>query len=332
VISLGKFLNSSNEVDDRSYVNAIGLLLEGLKSHTLDYNREDHERFQVDVLGCQGKLLPGMPVPDLFVLVGQVIKTFEEYNRRTAGKLRSQFSEFQSIISGLGEAVGKMAFASDASLARLNKIQSQLAATEQIDDLRMLKTRLFDCLVSIADEVEEHKKLSTSGMTTLAEGARDLDRSIEVTRRSACDPVTGLPMRRAAESALLRVAEGGISAVAVVFLVKRLKQVNSRYGYEAGDGLLAKLAAHLKSGVRPEEGMYRWSGASFLGIITRNTHFEIIRRSIAMLIASTPGYEITSAGRSAIIPVALDWTSFPVIRPVDKLVGQLEMFVDDQDS
>jgi GGDEF domain-containing protein len=43
-----------------------------------------------------------------------------------------------------------------------------------------------------------------------------------------------------------------------------VKQVNARFGYKAGDGLLAKLATYLGSAANPEQGLYRWSGPALL--------------------------------------------------------------------
>jgi len=194
---------------------------------------------------------------------------FEEYSRRTAGRLRAQFSESQSIISVLGNAIAAMASGSDASLARLREIQSQLSAAERIDDMRDLKKHLCECLSGMAAEVEEHRKNSTRGMSRLAEGTQEFENSIDLAPRQVVfDPVTGLPARVEAEAALFKVADGGDAAMAMVLALKRLKHVNSQFGYGVGDSLLAKLSKYLRSSGHLDEGLYRWSGPALLAIIT----------------------------------------------------------------
>ena len=333
MISLGKFLRGQDEPEAPQYVRALSLLVQGMELHTLDYNKEDYVRFRAGLAGIQQVLLPETPVPEMLVLVGGAIKTFEEYNQRTAGRLRSQFQEMRSIIATFSGAVATMVSASDASLVRLHEIQSQLSAAEKIDDLRVLKMHLCDCLNGMAAEVEEHKKNSASGMARLAEGAQEFESSVDRRHgRTIADHVTGLPPRAQAEAALSKIADSGTQAVAVVFVMKRLKQLNSRFGYEAGNGLLAWLSTYLGSGTNPEEGFYRWSGPALLALISRRVPLIRIRQEIGSLVAAMPSREITIGARMVSIPVSVGWTAFPVTGPVEKLVRQLQAFVEGQSS
>jgi GGDEF domain-containing protein len=304
-----------------------------MELHTLDYNNEDYGGFRAGLARIQRRLFPEIPIPELLVLVGAAIQTFEEYNQRTAGRLHSQFSELRSIIAALSGAVATMVSASDASLVRLREIQAQLSAADLIDDLRVLKTHLCACLNGMAAEVEEHKKNSAAGMARLAEGAREFEGSVDRTHgRAVSDPVTGLPARAEAEAVLSKLAGGGSAAIAVVFVVKRLKQMNSRFGYEVGNGLLAGLSTYLRSGANPEEGLYRWSGPALLAVIGRNVPLVRIRQEIGRLVADMPQHEITIGARMVMVPVSVGWTAFPVTGPVERLVRQLEAFVEGQSS
>src|ERR1022692_3097454 len=101
------------------------------------------------------------------------------------------------------------------------------------------------------------------------------------TKRTPRPAWRGLPARAEAEAALSKVAGSGIQAVAVVFVMKRLKQLNSRFGYEAGNGLLAWLSTYLGSGANPEEGLFRWSGPALVAVIRRNVPLARIRQELA---------------------------------------------------
>jgi len=310
-------------------VRAIGLLLQGIELHTLDFNKEDYARFRTDMAKLQERLLPQVAEPQLYVLVGEIIKTFEAYNRQTSGKLRAQFSELQSIISTFTCAVAGMVSASDASLKRLGQIRAELGHAESIEDLRLLKTHLCDCLNSMASEVEEHRKHSACGMEKLAKGARELGNSMQRTVPS--DRVTGLPMRMEADAALVELAERA-DGVAVIFVLKRLRQVNARFGYEVGDGLLERLTTYLTSGTNPEQGLYRWSGRALLAVISRHEPIDHIRQEVGRLIANMPEYEVRIGPRIAMIPVTVGWSVFPVTRPVEKLISHLDAFINSQNE
>lgn len=333
MISLGRFLRVHACDEDASYVRALSLLLQGIELHTLEHNQEDYECFQAELSGVQRGLFPKISIPWTFVLVGRAIKALEEYSRRTAGRLRAQFTELQSITSALSNAITTMVSASEASLGRLRAIQAQLLAAERMDDLRLVKKHLNDCLNDMAVEVAEHRNHSECGRARLAQEAQDFENSIDCAqRRVASDPVTGLPPRAEAEAALSKVADSGVAAVAVVLTLKRLKQVNSRCGHGVGDSLLAKLSAYVRSGASLEEGPYRWSGPALMAIITRNVSFDRIRHEIGRLVADMPEYEIAVGGQMATILASVGWAVFPVTLAVDKLVREMDEFVVSQSS
>jgi diguanylate cyclase (GGDEF)-like protein len=331
LISLGTFLRPHGCDEDASYVRALSLLLQGIELHTLEHNPEDYECFQAELSGVQRGLFPKISIPWMFVLVGRAIKALEEYSRRTAGRLRAQFTELQSITSTLSNAITSMVSASEASLARLRAIQTLLSAAERMDDLRLVKKHLCDCLNDMAADVQEHRHNSVDGGARLAEGAQELENSIHrAQRRVASDPVTGLPARAEAEAALSQIAATGDAAVAVVLTLKRLKQMNSRFGHGVGDSLLAKLSTYLQSGASLGAGPYRWSGPALMAIITRNVSFDRIRHEIGGLVADMPEYQIAVGERMVTILASVGWAVLPVTGAVDKLVRELDEFVVSQ--
>jgi hypothetical protein len=120
--------------------------------------------------------------------------------------------------------------------------------------------------------------------------------------------------------------------VAVVFVMKRLRELTSRFGPEVGNSLFAWLSAYLRTGANPEKGFYRWTGPALLAVISRNAPLLRIRREIASLVAEMPEREITIGARTVTLPLSVGWTVFPVTSPVEKLVRQLEVFVESQSS
>ncbi len=330
MISLARYLKTKPEGEETPYLRAIDLLLQGLELHTLDYNKEDHAHFQSELARLEERLSPELAGPDLLKLIGAVIRIFQTYNRQTGVKLRAQFAELQSIISTFTSAVAAMVSASDASLRRLGEIRSQLGTAETIEDLRTLKAHLSDCLNHMAGEVEQYRRNSAANMEGMAKGSRELEQSLQCTLRPVPDPVTGLAARPEAEGVLTRLALADSAAVAAIFVVKRLKQVNARFGREVGDALLSRLSTYLGSGMNSHERIYRWSGPALLAVITRDVSFDLIRRDIGRLIGAIPEYEVNVGPRTAIIPISVGWALFPVTRPAARFINQLDVFVNSQ--
>jgi GGDEF domain-containing protein len=333
LISLKRYLSGGREEGANSAIRAVSLLIQGIGLHALDQNKVDYEGLRGDLTILGDQLSPKTTEAELLVIVGEVIKNLEAYNRRGAGRLRGQLAELQGIIAALGGAMAKMVSASDTSLDKLRDIRTALAATEQIEDLRRLKVNLSQCLDGIGMEVEAHKKQSSTGMAALNDGVLEFEkRRSHLQEKPATDPVTGLQTRAEAENLLTEQASGNAPSVAVIFAVKRLKQVNTRFGYGAGDGLLERLATYLGS-ARPEDALYRWSGPALLSVIRRDMSFEKVRQDMRSLVAGIPEYEIRiGAARVAMVITAVGWAAFPVAIPVEKLVAQLDGFVNSQIS
>jgi GGDEF domain-containing protein len=331
LISLSRYLNSGTGVASPSAIRAISLLIQGMGLHSLDQNKEDYDYLRSELTYLEQGLGEKTNEPELLIAVGQVLKTLETYNRRTAGRLRAQFAELQGIISTLSGAVGKMVSASDVSLGKLKGIQSEITGADQIEDLKRLKTHLSACLETIGQEVESHRYNSSSSLTALTAGLQEFEsRVARVQTQVATDPVTGLPMRGEAETVLAKNAELSTKSVAVIFAIKRLKQVNIRFGYASGDGMLERLATYLGSAATPADGLYRWNGPALLAIFSRDFPFDRIRDDVRKLVTAIPEYEVRIGTRVAEVVMAVGWAIFPVTRPADKIVRQIDAFVASQ--
>jgi diguanylate cyclase (GGDEF)-like protein/PAS domain S-box-containing protein len=82
------------------------------------------------------------------------------------------------------------------------------------------------------------------------------------------DPLTGLPNRRLLDDridvALARASRNG-DLVALLFCdLDRFKEINDRYGHEAGDEVLRQLANRLRLALRPSDSLARLGGDEFV--------------------------------------------------------------------
>jgi diguanylate cyclase (GGDEF)-like protein/PAS domain S-box-containing protein len=115
--------------------------------------------------------------------------------------------------------------------------------------------------------------------TDATPAADALDRIAELERLAYIDPLTGLTNRRYGEITLrARIEEMQRYGwrFGVVFIdVDRFKDVNDRFGHEAGDSALVMVAKTLLNSARSFDVVSRWGGEEFLIIIANIDNAEL---------------------------------------------------------
>jgi diguanylate cyclase (GGDEF)-like protein len=105
------------------------------------------------------------------------------------------------------------------------------------------------------------------GLTWLALSVhrRDLHRLAQT------DSLTGLLNRRAFEEILARELkrsnQGGKAITVLQVDIDRFKQVNDRWGHQAGDEVLRRVASSLRMGLRPSDSLSRFGGEEFMILV-----------------------------------------------------------------
>lgn len=89
----------------------------------------------------------------------------------------------------------------------------------------------------------------------------------QVELQASTDSLTGLPNRRATEAKMQRLlADNETVAVAMADL-DRFKQLNDKYGHEAGDRALRIFADAVRPALRDEDVIGRWGGEEFVLVL-----------------------------------------------------------------
>lgn len=94
---------------------------------------------------------------------------------------------------------------------------------------------------------------------------------LEQHRDARTDPLTALANRRAMHErgrVELKLAKRTGVAVSVILCdLDHFKNINDRYGHEAGDAALVKVASVLKGAVRETDALGRWGGEEFIAVL-----------------------------------------------------------------
>jgi diguanylate cyclase (GGDEF)-like protein len=116
------------------------------------------------------------------------------------------------------------------------------------------------------------------------------------------DPLTGALNRQGLREALMKRLHGNADEdMAVVFLdIDHFKHINDRHGHDAGDEVLRRFAAIIRSEVRSTDKLVRWGGEEFLLLCpdTDGEHAATMAEKlrVAMLMQDWPyGLHVTSS-------------------------------------
>jgi diguanylate cyclase (GGDEF)-like protein len=131
-------------------------------------------------------------------------------------------------------------------------------------------------------------------------------------RRASTDVLTGLPNRRAVNDALKRMvahaARSGQPLAAIGLDLDRFKDINDRFGHEAGDTVLAAVGALLTSSVRTSDMVGRIGGEEFIVLAPdtdadgARTLAENLRAALQVEVVHGVDREITASLGVAVFP------------------------------
>ena len=324
MITLSRFLNADRELMEACF-RIIGLLVEGIGLHAVEVDTPDYQRFRADVSACGAKMTVEASASDLLVQAGSVIRAMEDYNKNVGRTMRQRNTEMQTIISMLTQAMIAVSDSGERTATRLQEIEKQLVTASMIEDVRLVRLRLAECL----DKIREEKQTQTEQSAKVIE---DLQKTIDQAPQwepasAGVDLTTGLPDRTVAETALNQAAALNEKAYAVIFIADRVQLINARFGYAAGDEVLKTVKGHIQKALRPADHLYRWRGPSFLALLRRTEPAETLRGEMSRITSTKLEKTVEIGNRSVLLPIGVHLAIFAVSSSVRLLTHKIDAFV-----
>lgn len=228
------------------------------------------------------------------------------------------------MVKMLTSSIAFMSAAGDANLLRLGEIEKEISSASEMNDVRTIRMRLGDCLTDIRNEAARQRDSNLATIGQLSQGLKAVESSAgDLSEMPIFDPVTQLPSRRAAETAL---AEDGGSVFAVVFALERLQAINLKFGRQVGDEILNKFSGAIRKKMPPSDRLFRWSGPVLLAILSRPGSIESVRGEVACIAEGNLEYIIETSTRSVLIPIAAQWSVFPKTAATHLLCQRIDAF------
>ena len=257
------------------------LALEGIALHSPVGEPAEHAAFQATMREFQLKLVEGAITPgEILVFTGAIIQTIQDYNRKVERHFANQKKDLQDMVAILNGIVIQSWRGNENAVANLKAIEKQLKTTCEQDDIRVLKSRLQDCVSAVQAETERRSQQRDSVREFMrTQVANPVVRS--ATEGHGEDPATGLRQRSHARELLGLKIAGGFAGYSVPIVLNRLQAINDRFGRDVGDAYFLASAQAVAQALRPTDQVFRWSGPALLAILDRDGPADAVRGEVA---------------------------------------------------
>ena len=164
-------------------------------------------------------------------------------------------------------------------------------------------------------QIADHEQRSLDEMTALAQWQMhaaimqavqsDLINQIRIEQqRALIDPLTGIwnraGVRQRLEQSWEQLADKGHTAIIAMADIDRFKRINDRWGHQAGDEVLKRVAQAMRDTMNPIGAVGRYGGEEFLVMVESDDArggdaidtFERLRQNVSLLPARYRGEEI----------------------------------------
>jgi diguanylate cyclase (GGDEF)-like protein len=323
VISLKKYIASNDT--ERELMRVTQLLIQGIGLHAVEGDPDAYSGFRQGIDHVLRKVDEAASAADFLPQASSALKLLEEHNRRTTTYLKQKAVELQSMVRMLTAAVGAISTAGDENVRQLRDIEQQVESASQIEDMRLVKAKLGECLSQIRREAERQR--TETGRTV-----EQLNQSLEGTQpakppAAGTDRVTGLPNRKEAEDALAKACQDQTPAYAVAVQIDRIQIFNARFGYEVGDDILRYFAKFLRQQWPGKDRMFRWTDTTILALLFRSSRLERVRDEVGRVMDHKYEHTVQTASRTVLLPISLRWAVFPMMSPPVLLVRNIDSLI-----
>jgi len=294
-----------------TFFTSLKQLVDVIGRSAIPADEHDHGEFQADLRRMEERMSLENPTETL-VAVGSVERAIEEYNGRVGRSVRQCQMELRGMVGMLTGTVSECMAASERSKQRLQGIEHRLEKASAIEDIRLLKLQLAECLESLRAEADEQRKAWAGQMEALSAGLHSARQALGGDGDAAAggrvekpvDALTGLPRRQEAMAALAEAMAGPRNQYAVVFAVDRVESANTRYGFGVGDQMLQAWQQLLHSWFGDGARVFRWSGPAFLMLLEREGEPRQVRTEIAQRCASRQEKMFQVGNRAVLLVIA----------------------------
>ncbi len=325
--TLGRYLHESGSGGDEQMVR---LLIQSIGLHAVDARHPDYESFNREITAILESLDTEATRDKLLVALGSVSQAMETYNSSITRFVSGQGRELQTMVSMLTRTLVTVASGSERSMRNLEAIESQLRTAGTVEDIKVLRVRLAECLTVVREEAARQRNENQVTIDVLQQELAARQRLSGKPANEGRDSVTGLALRAAAECAIYDAAKAPEPRYAVVGVVTKMQIINARFGYAIGNEILSEFANHVVARLSPQGVFYRWTGPSVVGILHRPEPLHVVRGMVSEVMQAPRSKSVTDGEKSALITSPAVWALHPLTTSPSEIIARIDKFVAEQ--
>lgn len=197
--------------------------------------------------------------------VTELESDLQSFAKRTADYYGQKTADIAGILDIITQSVETFESRDLLYLEQLGQMTRQmeaaLSAEASPETLRATYARQLDRLRSFVESLRADSQQVFDGVRN--DLSQIEDRLLRSEAEAKLDPLTYLVNRREMNRLIRERFPNQQPFSLLVFDIKRLCEINERFGTEAGDQVLQQLAARLGAQVRPRDILCRWGGDEF---------------------------------------------------------------------
>ena len=280
-------------------------LLTGMAIHPLKGHADDYRVYRARIQKAIDSLPEHPTLEEAFPQAEEAVHALRDHGLRTAKRLHLQEAEWRAIVKLLMETLEELRIATPERTRELMEVGNQLGPASEVEELRVVKASLADCLTVIRKEAE--RDFSQAGGD------------------QATDAITDLAGRPAAEAALVEACAAETPMCAVIMLVDRLSLYNRRYGREAGDRVLRYFVDFVRRSFSAHGSLYRWTGPAVL--LLREGTLDKVQAEVRRIMEPRLQYDFETSSRTILLAIDACWSALPMMVDPRLLINKIDAFV-----
>jgi GGDEF domain-containing protein len=317
-------LKKGSDETENPLAGVVQQLLDGCASHAVNFDADEQNEFRDSLRNLAERLYKAADQRSLIVFTNEINKALQAHNKSAEKFIAEVLVEKQLTVELLCQSLLRVCNVNDEWAQSLRQIQKDLAKASQLQEMRALRSKLTACVGSICLEAEQQNVQHRENRERADESNNAL-----VPR----DQVTGLPTLKSAEARIREVSAIGHKGYVTAFFLKNVDVVNRRFGFSAGDDVLKRFAAYLKTaGLQTRDQLFRWRGPCFLLITDRFATLEAIQATAQRLGTRGPEVVVESEGKSMVTRLMAVTAVFPIPKGEDlsELSAKIDQFASEQ--
>jgi GGDEF domain-containing protein len=319
---------SHSEEAAETYLRTSRLLLQAIGLHAVEGEPNEYQSFRATIEGLESKLSEKTPLPEGLIAVGAAAEAMHDYGLRTTRFTKVQNLAWRALARMLVAAISDLAPTAEHAV-ELRDINWKIGKASTLEDIRDLRKLITECVEAIRKEGAGAKANGPAAIperAPLPETATGNTSAANSMPQSDFSP--GLLVRRDAEAAIRESRQNGSRSFAAIFVIDRLRHINSRFGQPIGDRIVALFLERLAGALLREDRLFTWGEYSFTAVLERRDSEDAVRRQIERILFRRLVETFTVKAQSVVVPISATWSVVPISEMAcDSIVSKLDSFV-----